>query len=146
MKTLVVLGVIVLAGCSTTSRMDIADLNHFQIDCNRREEQIAFLQQHMSTRTERLTNGLMMSSSAGVITTIGEGTYREHRALYDRRYDAVARLTIYQIQAYCPPPQPKPQGCTTINEGMPSGFSQGKVCYQAGKTSPVIKRWEPLVD
>ena len=58
MKYLALLALVGITGCTTTSHMNVVDLNYYQIDCNRREEQMAFLQRQMPTRNDRLVNGL----------------------------------------------------------------------------------------
>jgi len=146
MKFALFLSAIALAGCSTASRMNIVDLNHYVIDCNKRDEQLAFLQRQMPTRNERYSNAMQMTSPVGTISSIANGTYAEDRATFDRKQEATARVIIYQIEAYCPTPKPKPQGCTTVLEQMPSGASQGTRCYRGTNPKPVINKWEALVD
>ena len=55
----VTLAVLLTTGCSTVQRtpMGFADLDHFQIDCRRKSEQIAFLQSMRPTRDEKLFAG-----------------------------------------------------------------------------------------
>ncbi len=143
MKPLLISSLLLLTACSTPAKMDIVDLNYYQIDCNRREEQLAFLQRQMTTSNERLVNGLRMTSPLAVAGSILSGTYEQERATYDRRNDAAARLLIHQINSYCPQNVPaKPQGCTTVLEQMPSGNSQGTRCNIRNRTN----RWEALVD
>lgn len=144
MKSIAILGLVAVAGCTTTSQMNVVDLNYYQIDCARREEQLAFLQRQMPTRQDRLVNGLRMTSVVGNVVSATDGTYYEERATFDRRQEAIARLIIYQIQAYCPPAVQSAQGCTHINESLPSGSTQAALCYQNRQTTPVVKRWEVI--
>lgn len=144
MKYLALLALVGAAGCTTTSHMNVVDLNYYQIDCNRREEQMAFLQRQMPTRNDRLINGFRMTSVTGVAMSATDGTFYEERATFDRRQEAIARLIMYQIQAYCPPAVQQPQGCTHVNEELPSGSTQGAVCYRNRQTTPVVKRWEVI--
>ena len=131
-----------ITGCTTSSRMNVVDLNYYQIDCERRDEQLAFLRGQMPTKNERIINGLQMTSVIGTVSSISNGTYQEDRAVFDRRQESIARLIIYQIEAYCPAPKPKPQGCIHINEDLPAGSSQGARCYSGGNTTPIVNRWE----
>jgi hypothetical protein len=142
MKLLFVLAAAFLAGCTTPSRMDVQDLNHYKIDCSRREEQLAFLQGFFPTPNERIVNGLRITSPLGIVDTTADGTYYEERAMYDRRQESAARVIIHQIHSYCPAPQPQPQGCVHINETFPTGSSQGARCYQKSNPKPVVNRWE----
>lgn len=142
MKYLIVLLTIYLAGCTTTSRMNVVDLDYYQIDCSRRDEQLAFLKRQMPTKNERLTNGLAMTSVFGTASSISQGTYQEERATFDRKQEAIARIKIYQIESQCPPLPRQPQGCTHINENFPAGSTQGARCYSGEKTTPIVNRWE----
>lgn len=144
MKNLALLALVGITGCTTTSRMNVADLNYFQIDCNRREEQMAFLQRQMPDQGDRAVNAFRMTSVVGLAMSASDGTYYEERATFDGRQAAIARLIMYQIQAYCPPAVQQPQGCTHINEELPSGSAQGAVCYRNRKTTSVVKRWEVI--
>ena len=139
---LALFAILCFSGCTTTSKMNVVDLNYYQIDCERRDEQLAFLRRQMPTKNERIINGLQMTSVIGTVSSISNGTYAEERATFDRRQEAIARLIIYQIEAYCPAPTPKPQGCVHIREDMPAGSSQGARCYSGGNTTPVVNRWE----
>ena len=147
MKRLVALSLLAVSitGCSTTARMDVTDLNHYRIDCSRRDEQLAFLKGHMPNQTERITNGMRMTSPVGFVQTIADGTFHEERAMFDRRQQAIARMIIGEIESNCPV-QIKPQGCVHINESFPSGDAQGARCYQSRNPRPVVNRWEVMLD
>jgi len=56
----VTLAVLLTTGCSTVQRtpMAFADLDHFQINCKKKAEQIAFLQSMRPTNDEKLFAGL----------------------------------------------------------------------------------------
>lgn len=135
---------IVTTGCTTPSRMNVQDLNHFRIDCDRRVEQLAFLRSQLPTRDEKMYSAFRVTSVVGTTASIIDGTYHEERAVVDRKHESIIHLTIYQIETYCPKPKPKPQGCIHINESFPAGSSQGARCFQAGKTHPVVNRWEMI--
>ena len=134
--------VIVTTGCTTPSRMDVHDLNHYKIDCDRQDEQLAFLVSQLPTTTDKHITAFRLTSPFGTIASMVDGTYYEERAVYDQRQLAIIRLTIYQIQTYCPKPVAKPQGCVHLNESFPAGTSQGARCYQNGRVTPVVNRWE----
>lgn len=142
MKLLFVLLAVILSGCTTPARMNVQDLNHYKIDCSRKEEQLAFLQGFFPTPNERIVNGMRMTSPTGSVYTMIDGTYYEERAMFDRRQEGIARVIIHQIHSYCPAPTPQPQGCVHINETFPAGSSQGARCYQKTNPNPVVNRWE----
>lgn len=144
MKLILLLLSAFLAGCATPSRMDVVDLNHFRIDCDRQEEQLAFLRSQIPTREDRMNSALRITSITGSVAAMVDGTYHEERAVVDRKQESIARLTIYQIQTYCPKPVAKPQGCVHVNESFPAGTSQGARCYQQSNPGPVVNRWEMI--
>lgn len=119
----------------------MVDLNHYRIDCNRKEEQLAFLQRQFPSEGDRWANAFMVTSVVGTAASIYNGSYEEERATYDRRQQAVARYLIYQIRNNCRNDIQRPQGCVHVNEQLPGGSSQGAVCYQNRQTTPVVKRW-----
>lgn len=139
-KSLTVIGAIVLTGCTTTSKMNVEDLNHFRVDCSRKYEQLAFLESQMPSQRDRLVNGLRTTSPVGVVATMLDGTYHEEQAMFNDRQKNIARHLIYQIKSHCPD-LPQPQGCLHVNETFPSGSSQGAQCYQKSQARPVVNRW-----
>lgn len=140
----VILSLAVVSGCTTTSKMNIVDLNYFKIDCNNQEEQLAFLRKQAPSQQDRMANALRITSTTGTLMSLSDRTYDEERATFDGRQEAVAKLLVYQIQNHCPRPQAKTQGCVHINETFPSGSSQGARCYQAANPRPVVNRWEMI--
>lgn len=137
------LAIAVLSGCTTTSKMNVADLNHYQIDCNNREEQLTFLKQQFPNGKDRLVNAMRVTSPGGILLSVHDGTYQEERAIFDRKQQAIARVIIREIEMYCPV-QPKVQGCLHLDETFPAGSSQGAKCYQNGSAKPVVSRWEVI--
>lgn len=146
MKTLAILATVLLVGCSTTKRMSTEDLRYFKPDCSRKEEQLRWLTAQMPSRGEAQLSALTVTSVYGTVATVVNGTYDEHRAVYDRRSQAMIRSYIKELETWCPAPKPKPQGCTHIREDFEVGSSQGSVCYTKGQTRPVVNKWEALVD
>jgi hypothetical protein len=65
-------------GCAQRQPMMAIDLDHYQIDCSRKAEQIAFLQSQRSTRDERLY--------AGAINTVKPWTVYTDTNEYSQRY------------------------------------------------------------
>lgn len=146
MKTLVILATVLLVGCTTTKRMPADDLAAFRPDCSRKEEQLRWLNAQMPSRNEAQLSSMAMTSVVGTVVTIANGTYDEHRAVYDRRSQAMIRSYIKELETWCPASAQKPQGCTHVREDFVVGSSQGSVCYTKGQTKPVVNKWEALVD
>jgi hypothetical protein len=153
-----------LTGCAATpnegvfmttpkARMSIEDLGMYRLDCNRADEQFEFLNYHLSSKKERISNGLMMTSVFGWFSTYRDGTWPDQWALKEGRYDNTARILIAQLKERCQPGMPyaakvQPQGCLHLDESMPSGASSGSQCVQkpTGRKQQKITRWEATVD
>jgi hypothetical protein len=148
MRLLLAISLLTLAGCSTTttSRMDVVDLNHFQIDCKYRDEQIAFLQGQIPTENDRWKSAFRITGPVGAVTALIDGTYHEERATLDRRQEYIAKGIIRTISNWCPVLTAQPQGCVTVTEQLPSGNGQGTKCYRGSNPIPVVNRWEAIVD
>lgn len=148
MRLVLAISLLALAGCSTTttSKMDVVDLNRFQIDCKYRDEQIAFLQGQIPTVNDRWRNALRITSPVASAVSIADGTYYEERAMFDRRQEHIAKNLIRTIHDWCPAPVARPQGCVTVTEQLPSGNGQGTKCYRGNNPKPVVNRWEAIVD
>ena len=135
-----------LIGCSTTNRMPTEDLRYFKPDCSRKDEQLRWLNAQMPSRGEAQLSSMMVTSFYGTVTSAVNGTYDQHRAVYDRKTQAMIRSYIRELETWCPAPSPKPQSCTQIREDFDVGSSQGVVCYTKGQTRPIVNKWEALVD
>ena len=109
-----------LVGCASSQRMSIDDLNHYQIDCDRREEQIAFLHSQLTSPHDRLSSVLNTASLLGQIGTRMDGTYQQHRAVGNREFDAIARVKLMDLNTQC-------------------GFSNPGVCDLAKPESPACR-------
>jgi hypothetical protein len=144
-----VLMAITISGCASTTRtqMDVADLDRYQIDCSRKQEQLDWLQSQMPSAHERLVNGLNMTSMFGWFNAARNGTFTEDQALYSGQQTAIIRNLIYKLETQCldVPMRPQDQSCIVLNENNPSGASNGAKCFIASQKHP-ITRWEPLVD
>ena len=145
-----------LTGCgsfqtprATLNRMD---LQHYRIDCSRKEEQKAFIQRHMPSLQEKYSNAFSMTSMLGIGNAAVQGTLEDDYAMFNGEQEAAARIILYQLDAYCRDPEPakkpKPQGCVALDESMPSGASSGAKCEfkGKGKLKDATTRWEALVD
>jgi len=88
MKKISVLAIAaLLAGCAT-QRMDIADLNTYQIDCANKDAQIRFLESQLTTPNSRLASMFMLDR-------------QQAKAMTERQYDAIAKTKIWDIKTYC---------------------------------------------
>lgn len=101
MRAIALASVLVLAGCASSQRMSIDDLNYYQIDCTKRAEQQAFLRSQLSTSTDRLSSLFNTAGIVGQITTRIDGTYSQHEATLRREYDAIARVKLMDLNTQC---------------------------------------------
>lgn len=101
MKRIILMSLLLLTGCTTTSRMDFQSINHFKINCAKKYEQLEFLRAQWPNERDFLLNGFMISSTGGFIATVADGTYQERRYLEEGRYTAVLRMLIDQVKQ-CP--------------------------------------------
>lgn len=92
--------VIVMAGCTTTARLTRQDINAMRADCANQKEQIAFLQSQLVTGDEYLVNGLMITSSAGFVSSVADNTYQQRRDFLNG-YNSGIKLKIDQIKYQC---------------------------------------------
>ena len=101
--SVVAIAATVLSGCMTTThRMDIDDLNNFQIDCSNKDAQIRFLESQLTREREWGIASMEMHSLLGQINAANDGTLKQKRAIVDRRYDAIVRVKIWDLRTYCP--------------------------------------------
>ena len=101
MRAIVLLPMLILAGCASSQRMSIDDLNYYQIDCNKRAEQQEFLRSQLTSPQDRLSSVFNISSIMGQITTRIDGTHSQHEATLRREYDAIARVKLMDLNTQC---------------------------------------------
>ena len=109
-----------LVGCASSQRMDIADLDYYQIDCSKYEEQHAFLTSQMTTTADRLSSMFNTASLLGQIGTRIDGTYDQHEATRSRRYDAVVRVHLDRLNRKCVPGYQTPGVCDLARPESPA--------------------------
>ena len=95
------LTLLLLAGCTTTARMNRHDIDNITIDCTKKQQQLDFLRSQWPSNNERIINGLMISSSVGFVSSVADGTYQDLRDLNDGGLTSTIRLTIDQIKSTC---------------------------------------------
>jgi hypothetical protein len=100
-RAIVLLPMLILAGCASSQRMSIGDLDYYQIDCNKRTEQQAFVRSQLTTPNDRLSSLFNTIGIVGQITTRIDGTYSQHEATLRREYDAIARVKLMDLNTHC---------------------------------------------
>lgn len=98
----VTLAILLNAGCATTQQtpMGFVDLNHFQIDCRKKAEQMAFLQSMRPTRDEKLLAGLSAIFQPWTYVTDPYG-YSNNRALSSGRTDWLTNQLLMELRDNC---------------------------------------------
>jgi len=92
---------ILCSGCASSARpMNFVDLDYFQIDCSRRNEQIAFLQSMRSTPDDRLLARASNALQPWQIFTNSEA-YSNRAALGSNRTDWVINQKLMALRDDC---------------------------------------------
>lgn len=146
MKLISAILLLALVGCSTTQQMSMNDLDYFKPDCKRRDEQLRWLASQMPTQQDLMVNRAAVGSLEGWVITTWDGTYEQRNAVASGRYQMVILAHMDYLKRHCPTPKPRPASCVTIREDMRSGSAVGKRCQDGQSPSPVVNRWDPLVD
>lgn len=101
MRAIALLPMLILAGCASSQRMSIDDLNYYQIDCTKRAEQQAFLSSQLTSPDDRLSSLFNTAGIIGQITTRIDGTHSQHEATLRREYDAIVRVKLMDLNTQC---------------------------------------------
>ena len=120
MLRLVLLASLSLVGCASSQRMDIADFDHYKLDCSKYEEQRAFLESQMSNTNDRVVAAFSTGSTLTQIFSAMNGTYDQHKAIHGRRYDAVARVQLRDLNERCVPGYQTPGVCDLARPESPA--------------------------
>lgn len=120
MLRLVLLASLSLVGCASSQRMDIADFDHYQLDCSKYEEQRAFLESQMSNTNDRVVAAFSTGSTLTQIFSAMNGTFDQHKAMHGRRYDAVARVQLRNLNERCVPGYQTPGVCDLARPESPA--------------------------
>lgn len=86
---------------AVTERMDIDDLNMYQVDCEHKEEQIRFLDTQAVGRTEMIWATMDTSGPIGTIVSYLRGQLKQNRAMTRYEYNAVVRSIKRDIELQC---------------------------------------------
>lgn len=92
---------IVLGACTTQAGMSRHDIDNMKANCANQREQIAFLQRQYPDKNQELSNGMIITSSLGLASSIVDGTYTERREMFEGAYTNAVRLKIQQIREQC---------------------------------------------
>jgi len=92
---------LLLAGCTTTARMNRHDIDNITIDCTKKQQQLDFLRSQWPGDNERIANAMILSSTAGFISSITDGTYQDRKDWADGGLTSTLRLKILQVKETC---------------------------------------------
>jgi hypothetical protein len=85
----------------TTNHLTVEELDNYKLDCNRKWEQVEFLQMQLPDRQDRWTNALAMTGVSGTLLTMADGTYAERYKSYRGVNTAIIRGKIDYLLKYC---------------------------------------------
>jgi hypothetical protein len=88
--------------CTTPARMSYQDLNHFKVDCNRRDEQWQFLESQKYSQLDRIKVTLQMTSVVGLASNAANGTYQDSADTINFRHEAMIKHIQREIRQQCP--------------------------------------------
>lgn len=77
------------------------DLDHYQIDCSRKAEQIAFLQSQRTTRDQRLQDGMTNVVKPWTIYT-DTNNYSQRYQVNNGRLDWIINQKLMRLAYDCP--------------------------------------------
>jgi hypothetical protein len=90
-----------LAGCTTTARMSRHDIDNIRIDCTKKQEQLDFLRSQWPSDNERIVNGLMLTSAAGFVSSVADGTYQSRQDWNNSGLTNALRIKLDQVKSTC---------------------------------------------
>lgn len=104
-KVLLLAAILLNTGCSSnmylTKRMDIQDLDRFQIDCANKEAQLRFLESQKTSRTDRMIAGFN-GNWYDELEAKAAGKKTERSAVASGDYDSTIRAIQWRIKTHCP--------------------------------------------
>lgn len=90
-----------VTGCTTTSKMSVADLNDYKIDCRKKDQQIEFLYSQIPSQGDQAANAFILTGITSTIVTTMDGTYDRRREAYRGYNRAIILSKIDYIRKYC---------------------------------------------
>lgn len=100
-KTLIVFACLTQAACTTPIRMSADDLSNYKIDCNRRYQQQEFLESQKYTNDQRLILAGQMTSIAGIVANVWNGTAADSSAGMYGEHEAMIKAQQRQLRQRC---------------------------------------------
>lgn len=96
-----IVAAITLSGCTTTARLSHRDIEKMPINCERKEEQLAFVRSQFPSPSDQFLSGLMVTSTLGFLNTHRDGTYKDRMDLLNGVTTNSIRIKIEQIEQVC---------------------------------------------
>ena len=100
-KSLLILSSIVIAGCASSQRMSVSDLDSFRIDCANYDQQREFLVKQYPSRQDRQAALFATMTLTGILNSIDEKTYEQHQAIRRGELQAAIKHKIQQLDIAC---------------------------------------------
>jgi hypothetical protein len=91
-----------LTGCATNSRQPMAsvDIDHFQVDCKNKQQQIRLLQSMRTTADDRLVAGISNTLQPWTVVT-NPNKYYERQQIQTGRTNWLINQTLREIAIQC---------------------------------------------
>ena len=89
------------AGCTTTATMDRQTMNSMRINCDKKQEQIDFIQSQEPSLRDRWVNTSIITSWFGFLSANQDGTYNHRMEIDDGSVSNAIRIQTYMIEKAC---------------------------------------------
>lgn len=88
-------------GCSTPNRMTVTELNHYKIDCNKKNEQYQFLEEQKYSEVDAIKNYFSLQSLLGIASHVRNDTLNDSVDAVNGRHEAIIRSKQIQMRQQC---------------------------------------------
>lgn len=100
-KKLLPVMIMLCAGCTTTATMDRQTMNSMHINCNKKQEQIDFIQSQEPSLRDRWVNTGIITSWFGFLSANRDNTYNHRMEIDNGSVSNAIRIQTYMIEKAC---------------------------------------------
>lgn len=90
-----------MSGCTTTATMDRQTMNSMNINCDKKQEQIDFIQSQQLSLRDQWVNTSIVTSWFGFLSANNDGTYKQRMEIQDGSVSNAIRIQTYMIEKAC---------------------------------------------
>ena len=93
--------VFALSACSVTPRRSVAEVNAAPVDCDKSTEQLAMLDEEMTTTQERFASGVASVVPSLAVISILAGRFKTNVAVATGQYKEALERKVVEIELQC---------------------------------------------